>query len=130
MEKKLLQAGLIVLAVLFMGSGCSFVFMKEPPMNHTAGGEIECSESVGAPVADTIFAVTAGILSAATFVSASNPDPDAWLDFTEIEMGAASIMLITSLVYGTSAIYGYVNADKCKRAKTKYEAVMSPVPGI
>ena len=128
MKKNLILAGLIALTFLFTGSGCSFVFMKSPPENYAVFKELECTESIAAPVADTIFAAAAGVLSLALYISSSTPDPDAWLDFSEIERGVAGIMLVSMLVHGTSAIYGYVNANKCKRAKTGYEVVMSPVP--
>ena len=126
MEKNRIPAGFLALIFLFTGSGCSFIFMKAPPESYTAGEEIECRESIGAPVADTIFAVVAGILSLSLFVSSNTHDPDAWLDFSEIEQGVAGIMLIPMFVHGTSAIYGYVTANKCKRAKTGNEVVRIP----
>lgn len=100
--------------------------MKTPPESYAAYREIECTESIGAPVADTIFAVVAGVLSLSLFISSSNPDPDAWLDFSDIERGVAGIMLIPMLVHSTSAIYGYASATKCKRAKTGYKVVRIP----
>lgn len=125
-EKNRIPAGLLALIFLLTNSGCSFVFMKAPPENYAAGEEIECRESIGAPVADTILAVVAGIMSLSLFVSSSTHDPDDWLDFSEIEQGVAGIILVPMFVHGTSAIYGYVSANKCKRAKTGHEVVRIP----
>ena len=53
-----------LLAVLPLVLGCSFMMVRPPPENLPQAWDKDCTESVSAPVIDTL--VTAGLLAVAT----------------------------------------------------------------
>ena len=108
--------------VLVALTGCSFLTMRSPH-----GTPPECTESRTAPVLDTIVTgalpiVAYAIISANTDDSI-NPPPG----FVK-GIGAFIISLPVMLGTGASAMYGFVRAQRCERAKRDYQQLMSAPP--
>jgi hypothetical protein len=93
--------------LLFVGA-CSFAFMSSPkPVMET-----DCNASYDAPVTDTVVAGAALVLSSAI----------AAVSVTEQGGATLAPLLIPlvpmTLLYGTSATYGYLSRQRCERVKS------------
>jgi hypothetical protein len=106
---------------LVLGTGCSFFTMQSP-----RGSPPECNESRTSPTLDTLATIAAPIIAYAIIASNNNGnDPSA-----PFFMGIAAFFVTTPVmaVTGTSAVYGFVKAGRCERAKRDYQQLMSAPP--
>jgi hypothetical protein len=120
---------LAALTALF--SGCSFVFGGGPPADHQQMPYFDCPSTMGLPVADG-FLATGGIIAAATVL---NQGKQEYADKNKGQSrnAAAGINIGTAVVFGASAIYGIVQANRCSAAKEQLKAriltpMLSPMP--
>ena len=115
----------LLLAGPLLGA-CSFVAVKPPP----SGGyerieDIDCTESVGAPVVDTIMAPTFAALAVGVFVAASDegdlhqsegPDLGAVATIGGVGLVAAAVS------NASSAVYGYITTAECRTEVARWES--------
>lgn len=93
-------------SLLFVGA-CSFAFMSSPK----PGMEPDCNAGFDAPVTDTVVAGVALGLSAAIAA------------FSVSVQGGSNLapllvpLVPMTLVYGSSAAYGYVSRSRCEHAR-------------
>jgi hypothetical protein len=99
-------SGTVILA-LTLQSGCSLLFVKGPPANHTEMATFECSDSNAWPVVDAIWAVLNGIGAASASNDSMNPQQG-----QIVAVGLAWLALS-----GFSAIYGFSKVSECGNAK-------------
>jgi hypothetical protein len=113
----------MVVAVVVVLSGCSFMFVSGPPPNHEQLPSFSCSESRAAPVVDTILAALQ-VLNLAT--AAGNTDEEWNNRFNgnpPISRDTAVPLYVATTVLTTvSAYYGYKNTGECRAAKEQAAA--------
>jgi hypothetical protein len=135
------RAGLaFALALLLVPGGCSFRAMRPPPPRSTwpepvlpDSSEERCTDSVYPPVADTTIAAVAGTLAfvernSVEFRLDREPDPAHPGMFTNtyvaqpsyVGRGVAVVLGVGALIAAASAVYGYVNASRCKHYKALF----------
>lgn len=102
-----MRVGVIKFTALAL-AGCSVGMTPAPK---TPQQPVECSDSYGAPVVDTVFTVLFGIPALAVM--------GAGLDSGESELtGYGALFLgLPALLYGLSAAYGYKTAEHCFKVK-------------
>ena len=100
-----------LLAALGTVSGCSFLFQDTLPNNYKGATEPECSDSVGWPVVDTIFASSA-VVGVLTIPGTLTEE-----DRTVAVAGNVGDLLL----FGASAAIGYAHASSCSRAQREWE---------
>src|SRR5687767_5586014 len=105
----LIRVGLIgiVSSALVLHSGCSFLFVKGPPVGHAGMVTFECSDSRGWPTFDVIWAGLNGIGAASAAGDDENPDQG-----QIVAVGLAWLVLS-----GISAGYGFSKVSDCEKAK-------------
>ena len=113
----------MVVAVVVVLSGCSFMFVSGPPPNHEQLASFSCSESRAAPVVDTILAALQ-VLNLAT--AAGNTDAE-WNDRFNgnppiSRDTAVPLYVATTVLTTVSAYYGYKHTGECRAAKEQAAA--------
>ena len=96
------------------------------------GSPPECSESSLPPIADIGIAIASPFIAYALLSANAEPssDPDtASIDKFIRGVAAVGLSLPVWGVTGTSAIYGFIKADRCTRAKRDYQQLMTAPPG-
>jgi hypothetical protein len=107
--------------------GCSS-FMTKPPVNPRPGEWIICSDSSSPPTIDTAVAGIGifGGIGAWVIIDNNKRDDgvtmtDNGFDATELFVKTAAVLgVVTGIIYGFSAIYGYNTAGRCKKLKTAH----------
>lgn len=105
----------ILAAALASGAGCSFAKMHPAPPRATwpnpvtpNSSESRCTPSFGPPIVDTVAGLTFGTIG-----------------YFERNSGSPQIALIfgvSAIPYLASAVYGYINADRCHRYQAIFHA--------
>jgi hypothetical protein len=98
----------VMMIAALLPTGCSFLFVHGPPSNHAQAPQFDCSDGVGWPVVDVIWAGLNGIGAASAANDGSmieNPDQ-------VVAVGVAWLV-----VSGISAIYGFAKTSECRDAK-------------
>jgi hypothetical protein len=110
-----------VALVAVMIGGCSFATMQTPH-----GSPPECTESQLAPIVDIGLAVAAPffVYGLAKSSDTSPQQDDVGPAITTFLLGVPMMA-----VFGTSAIYGFIKADRCSRVKRDYQQLMAAPPG-
>ncbi|HVX93616.1 MAG TPA: hypothetical protein VHK47_01800 [Polyangia bacterium] len=103
----------ILAAALASSAGCSFAKMQPAPPPATwpdpvtpSSSETRCTASFGPPIVDSVAGVTLGTIG-----------------YFERNSGSPQIALIFGLgaiPYLASAVYGYINADRCHRYQSLF----------
>ena len=118
------KVGLCLVAL----AGCSFATMQSPH-----GSPPECETSQGAPAFDTLLAIASPFL-VYWAVSSSTSQPSDSTDALGKELADGLVTTLISApviaVLGGSAVYGFVKADRCTRAKRDYAQLMAAPPGM
>jgi hypothetical protein len=117
-----------LIALMALG-GCSFATMQTPH-----GSPPECTETQGAPIADLALTIASPFLIYAAVRANDSPSSDP----TDEGFDQLADVMVTTLIsapvmaiLGTSSIYGFIKADRCRRAKRDYQQLMAapPMPG-
>ena len=109
-----------LLAVVASGFGCSYTFSEGPPAQHALMPYFDCTSTSGLAVADGFFALS-GVAGAITVFQKSKQE------YADDNKGAnrnvaGGVNIATAALFGSSAIYGIVQSERCRRAKTELEA--------
>jgi hypothetical protein len=88
-------------------SGCSWSFVQPLPSRYERGDFSNCTTSVAAPLADTLFSLTS-VGSSIYVASQDNVTNKGW--------AVVSLGLIGGGVLLSSAIYGYRRTGECRAA--------------
>jgi len=87
--------------------GCSYLFVSGPPPDHKRLNYFDCTESTAAPVIDTVVFALEGLGTASVIV------------YQEGDRKVVGVIggLVSMVLFGTSALYGYSKTDKCEKAQ-------------
>jgi hypothetical protein len=101
---------LLALLLTTVGSspGCSWIFVQPLPGRYERGDFSNCTTSVAAPLADTLFTL-ASAGSSIYVASQDNVTNKGWTVVTLGLLGAGVLL--------SSAIYGYRRTGECRTAK-------------
>lgn len=105
-------------ALLMAAPGCSYVVVKGPPKEapKEATPSIDCTESIDAPIVDTILAVTGLAVALALGAAYSCPPNEMCMGRGMEAIGAGVVGGLAAGVGGVSAWYGYSKTSKCRSA--------------
>jgi hypothetical protein len=105
----LIRVGLIgtMAFALVLHSGCSFLFVKGPPVDHAGLATFECSDSKAWPTFDLIWAALNGIGAASAAEDETNPDRGQII----------TVGLVWLAVSGVASVYGFSKVSECEQAK-------------
>jgi len=103
---------LVLGAALAGTTGCSFVLVHGPPAGHDRLAAFSCTSSNALPILDAIAAGT-GLFVGGTLLAATSSDASGWVaPYVVVGAGFA----LDGLVYGTSAVSGFVKTSRCRAA--------------
>lgn len=109
---------MLLLSLVSLGSGCSFVFVEPVPSYHRnlpPQEPVECTSARAAPMLDTIVAAVS--LTAAAAAAAA--DDEEYEDESVNRRENVTANLLVAAVATSSAIYGYVTVKECRDAKAE-----------
>ena len=115
--------GAIALLLAVSNSSCSFVLVSGPPGDAAARSEWSCTESVGPPVTDTVLAGVGGMMTLFLLALSGLSDTD-----TNPQGRVALFALPAVVLPAGSAVYGYVQTSRCRRAQ-RARVMNPPLPG-
>jgi hypothetical protein len=119
-------ASLLIGALATGGAGCSFAFSGGPPTDHALMPYFDCPSTYGMPVADGFFGLS-GVAGAAQALSQSKEKYAARNDGANRD-AVVAVNFVVAGVFAASAIYGIVQAERCRRAKAALEArILAPI---
>jgi hypothetical protein len=102
-----------IAALLGCLSGCSFISVLGPHEPGTSG-PLGCTDSLEAPVADTVFAI-AGVVGGVGIMSIHPQDP-----YSDIfKYPAGGVVIGIGVVYAVSAVVGYSRVTRCREANAR-----------
>jgi hypothetical protein len=115
-------AAALVVAISIAVSGCSVISVRGPARPPGEGGrapgETPCTTSQLAPALDTVVASTGAGLSVLLLVDSARPCPQDSMA-CGLQKGLDLAILLpaatATVVYGSSAVYGYVKTGACRR---------------
>lgn len=99
----------LLLSLSYWLCGCSWIFLKPLPHDYRPGQRVDCTTSVGAPIADTLLAVS----DIPGVVYAAETSNDKTSSATNAVVAGA---LIWTAIYLGSAIHGYSATAACREA--------------
>lgn len=105
----------LLLVLVSLGSGCSFVFVEPVPDYHRGlppEEPVDCTSARAAPMIDTIIA--AATLTATAVAAGADDDYEG----DSVRANLTGPLLATA-VATSSAVYGYITITNCREAKTK-----------
>jgi hypothetical protein len=112
MERKRVSEIVVILFCAVFTANCSF-FMKPAPSDYKTTQTPDCTDSYIVPTSDLLQSVGTIILG---------------LIYTQIGSDRIKqegyVYLGTGALYGGSAIYGYITASKCRKAREKHDTEM------
>ena len=114
--------GAIALLLAVSNSSCSFLLVSGPPGDAAARSEWSCTESVGPPVTDTFLASVGGMMTLLVLALSGLADD------TNSQGRVALFALPAVVLPAGSAVYGYVQTSRCRRAQ-RARAMNPPLPG-
>lgn len=115
-----------VAALLAVSPGCSLILTRGPPASsaeYSQRDESACTESVAAPVADTVIATALLALTAWAIVEAAQPCPHppqvvdsscGWNGLLYFPAGAGGLL---GALFTTSAVVGYSRTAACRESR-------------
>jgi hypothetical protein len=104
----------LVLGVLLLSHGCSFLFVNGPPDGHEQMRYFDCVSNGAGPAGDASWAIFDGLLAAA----AASVDGDVNDEGEEVNTGAGVALFgVAAAVHAGSMIYGLVQINDCSDAK-------------
>jgi hypothetical protein len=101
----------LLLTISGSWSGCSWLFVKPLPDRYERGDSADCTDSVTAPVIDTLFTLTN--VGSAVYVAGQ--------DNVTNKGAAVTAGLAVGALWLSSAIYGYSHTSECREAKDDTE---------
>jgi hypothetical protein len=101
------SSGLLLVVVLLLLPGCSWIFVDRLPENHGSRREYDCTTNRTAPVVDTIL--TATNLGSSLYVAGQ--------DNVKNKEAAVTLGLAVAVAWASSAVYGYRATSECREAK-------------
>lgn len=99
----------VLALVVAMQQGCSYLFVSGPPKDHETKVYVDCTDSNGWPIVDSIWAGLNGLGAAAAIGDSE----------TENRGQVILVGLVWLAVSGGAAIYGFDRVSQCKSAKAK-----------
>ena len=114
---------------LVLLNSCSWIAVTPAPHDIRASQEPTCTESVAAPVVDTVFAVAYATLAISSLIGLAQQhanDCNATqefcinLDFTPLFAVTAIATGAAAVVHGASAAYGYPKTAKCRSTRSTW----------
>lgn len=118
--------GTLVALLLTGNPGCSLIFTRGPSASSAAPAhrdESECTESVAAPIADTVIAVALVTLTVWAIVEAAQSCPHppqvvdsscGWNELLYFPAGGAGLL---GALFTTSAVVGYSRTGACRESR-------------
>jgi hypothetical protein len=104
---------LAVIAALAGTTGCSFVLVHGPPAGPERLAEFSCTRSNALPILDAIAAGTSLFLGA-KLLTANTSDAGGWAAGIVV---AGTGFALEGLLFGTSAVGGFVKTSRCRAAR-------------
>lgn len=103
-------------AVAVLVQGCSALFVR-PPQRESMGEPPQCTESLAAPVVDSLVASAALVLAGASLEASLSPSG------APGEKPNASLPILSAalaLAVGASAVHGFRATGRCREAVTSW----------
>jgi hypothetical protein len=101
--------------LVFATSACSFITLRRPPAaDIERPANVECTESVAAPVVDTAIALTYVALGMFVLAKGGTGCCSGPECFGGCPSGMAVGGLIGGAIFGASAVYGFTMTNRCR----------------